>query len=134
MMMKMLKKYKEILLYIFFGIATTAVNIVAYYLLSKMNLITAFSTFFAWLISVIFAFFTNRKYVFKAEKSGFFKQLISFLSMRIITGVLDILIMIIFVDMLVFDDMLIKVLSNVLVIILNYIFSKFLVFKNKSKI
>ncbi len=130
-MNKLFAKYKEPIYYILFGIATTLVNIVAYFLLSKTSLSTAVSTASAWLISVIFAFFTNRKYVFNAGKNNFLKQLIGFFSMRIATGALDVLIMIIFVDALRFNDMLIKVLSNILVIILNYIFSKFLVFKTE---
>ncbi len=124
-----LKKYKELLLYIVFGVATTLVNIVAYFLLSKANLGTAVSTSLAWLISVVFAFLTNRKYVFNAENSCFLKQFLSFFIMRIATGIMDVLIMVIFVDVLEFNDMFIKVLSNLLVIILNYIYSKFLVFK-----
>ncbi|MBO5210523.1 MAG: GtrA family protein [Clostridia bacterium] len=130
-MNSLFKKYKEQILYIVFGAATTLVNIASYFLLSKLPLSTAIATILAWLISVIFAFFTNRKYVFEASKNGFLKQLFGFFSMRIATGVLDLLIMILFVDALEFNDMLIKVLSNILVIILNYIFSKFLVFKSK---
>ncbi len=130
-MNKLLKKYKEQILYIVFGIATTLVNIIAYFLLSKLPLGTAVATTLAWLISVIFAFFTNRKYVFNAEKGGFFRQFVSFLSMRIFTGALDVFIMILFVDVWGFNDLLIKLASNVLVIILNYIFSKFLVFKKE---
>lgn len=126
------KKYKEPLLYIVFGIATTLVNFVTYFLLSKLDFSTAISTSLAWLLAVLFAFFTNRKYVFEASKNGFLKQLFGFFSMRIATGVLDVLIMILLVDFLEFNDLLIKLLSNVLVIILNYIFSKFLVFKKKK--
>ncbi|MBQ3547042.1 MAG: GtrA family protein [Clostridia bacterium] len=128
----LLKKYKQPLLYIVFGIATTLVNFIAYFLLSKLSFGTAISTVLAWLISVIFAFFTNRKYVFNASKNGFLKQLFGFFSMRIATGVLDLLIMVLFVDVLEFNDLLIKLLLNILVIILNYFFSKFLVFKNKK--
>lgn len=124
-----LKKYKEPLLYIMFGIATTFVNFLAYFLLSKLEFSTAISTALAWFLSVLFAFFTNRKYVFEASKNGFLKQISGFFSMRVVTGILDILIMVLFVDILDFNDLLIKLLSNVLVVILNYIFSKFLVFK-----
>ena len=126
------KKYKEPLLYIVFGIATTLVNFITYFLLSKLDFSTAISTSLAWLLAVLFAFFTNRKYVFEASKNGFLRQLFGFFSMRIATGVLDVLIMIVLVDFLEFNDLLIKLLSNVLVIILNYIFSKFLVFKKKK--
>ena len=125
----LLKKYKQPVLYIVFGIATTLVNFLAYFLLSKLSFGTAISTALAWFLSVIFAFFTNRKYVFNASKNGFLKQLMGFFSMRIATGILDVFIMILFVDILEFNDLLIKLLSNILVIILNYIFSKFLVFK-----
>lgn len=128
----LLKKYKQPLLYIVFGIATTLVNFLAYFLFSKLSFDTAISTVLAWFLSVLFAFFTNRKYVFNAEKSGFLKQLFSFFSMRIATGVIDVSIMVLFVDVLEFNDLLIKLLSNILVIILNYIFSKFLVFKSKG--
>ena len=125
----LLKKYKQPLLYIVFGIATTLVNFLAYFLLSMLNFDVVISTILAWLLSVLFAFFTNRKYVFNSVKKDFLKQLIGFFSMRVATGVLDVLIMLLFVDVLEFNDLLIKLLSNVLVIILNYIFSKFLVFK-----
>ena len=124
-----LKKYKEPLLYIAFGIATTLVNFIAYFLFSKLSFSTAISTALAWFLSVLFAFFTNRKYVFEASKNGFLKQISGFFSMRVATGVLDILIMVLFVDILDFNNLLIKLLSNILVVILNYIFSKFLVFK-----
>ena len=127
-----LKKYKEPLLYIAFGIATTLVNFIAYFLFSKLSFSTAISTALAWFLSVLFAFLTNRKYVFNAEKNGFLKQLFSFFTMRIATGILDLFIMVLFVDLWKFNDLLIKVFSNVLVIILNYIFSKLLVFKNKK--
>ena len=131
-MMKIFKKYKEQLLYIVFGIATTLVNFFAYFLLSKLGLLTAISTVLAWILSVFFAFFTNRRYVFKAEKNAFLKQFLSFFSMRIATGILDLFAMVLFVDVLKFNDLLIKILSNILVIILNYIFSKFWVFKVKK--
>lgn len=127
-----LKKYKQPLLYIVFGIATTLVNFIAYFSLSKLSFSTATATSLAWLLSVLFAFFTNRKYVFKVSKDGLFKQLLSFFSMRVATGVLDVFIMILFVDILEFNDLLIKLLSNILVIILNYIFSKFLVFRKQK--
>ena len=125
----LLKKYKQPLLYIVFGIATTLVNFLAYFLLSMLNFDVVISTVLAWLLSVLFAFFTNRKYVFEASKNGFFKQIIGFFSMRIATGILDALIMVLFVVLWGFNDLIIKILSNVLVIILNYILSKLFVFK-----
>ena len=103
-MNNLFEKYKEQILYIIFGAATTLVNIIAYFLLSKLPLGTAIATILAWLISVFFAFFTNRKYVFKASKNGFLNQLFGFFSMRVLTGALDVFIMILFVDVLEFND------------------------------
>lgn len=124
-----MKKSKEIFFYLLFGALTTAVNIISFYLLDLMQFHTAVSTALAWLISVIFAFVTNKLYVFESRNNGFIKELISFFGCRIFTGVLDLGIMLLFVDVLSFNSLLIKILSNVLVVILNYIFSKFLIFK-----
>lgn len=124
-----MNKFREIFLYLLFGGLTTAVNIVSFYFLDLIDLPTAFSTVLAWLISVIFAFITNKLFVFESRQKAFFKEMLSFFGCRVFTGVLDLLIMLVFVDVLEFDSLLIKVLSNVLVIILNYVFSKFFIFK-----
>ena len=58
-------KYREIILYLFFGGCTTLVNIVAYYICSRIGFGTAISTIIAWVLSVLFAYVTNRKYVFE---------------------------------------------------------------------
>ena len=146
---RMFFKYKEIIMYLIFGVLTTLVGWITYFLILSIGKMTfdiqaedtTGGTYVAiytvaqivqWIAAVLFAFFTNRKYVFEASKNGFLKQLFGFFSMRIATGVLDVLIMILLVDFLEFNDLLIKLLSNVLVIILNYIFSKFLVFKKKK--
>lgn len=127
-------KYSTELSYLFFGVCTTLVNIVAYYLFSEVaalgNLI---STVLAWLLSVLFAFFTNRRFVFKSERVGMRAKLIEmchFFLSRVSTGALDVAIMYVAVDLLSWNSMLWKIISNVLVIILNYIFGK-LIFKKK---
>ncbi|MBE6776799.1 MAG: GtrA family protein [Ruminococcaceae bacterium] len=124
-----MKKFKEIFLYLLFGGLTTAVNIISFYFLDLIDLPTAVSTTLAWLISVIFAFITNKLFVFECHQNAFLKEMVSFFGCRVFTGVLDILIMLVFVDMFEFDSLLIKVLSNILVIILNFLFSKFFIFK-----
>ena len=124
-----MNKFREIFLYLLFGALTTAVNIISFYFLDLIDLPTAVSTTLAWLISVIFAFVTNKLFVFESRKNPLLKELFSFFGCRIFTGVLDILIMLVFVDMFEFNSLLIKVLSNILVIILNFLFSKFFIFK-----
>lgn len=124
-----MNKIKEIFLYLFFGALTTAVNIISFYFFDLINLSTAVSTILAWIFSVIFAFVTNKLFVFKSRQKSFLKEMISFFGCRIFTGVLDLVIMLVFVDVFEYNSLLMKVLSNVLVVILNYLFSKFFIFK-----
>ena len=121
---------KELLLYGIFGVLATIINIVAYWGLSRLLVMpTVPATVLAWLIAVIFAFWTNRTYVFRSKNSAVLKEAAEFFSARIATGVLDVIIMYLFVDVLGFYDVWVKTVSNILVIILNYILSKFFIFK-----
>lgn len=128
------RRYKNILLYTLYGICTTIVNIVCYYICSfQLNLSTVCSTIIAWIAAILFAFITNRKYVFRSSAYTFEKILIEFIKFlvsRVITGIIDIIGMYILVDILLFSGLISKAMINVLVIILNYIFSKKVVFKS----
>lgn len=130
-----IRKYKDILAYLFFGICTTVVNFVVYYILARMmNFSTSFSTVTAWFFAVIFAFVTNKIWVFRSKswkKKIVVEELSSFFVCRVATGVLDLVIMIVTVDILVWNDVVMKMVSNVLVILLNYIASKWIIFKRK---
>lgn len=129
-------KYKSVILYILFGGLTTLVNIVVYFACSCLKFSTAESTLTAWIISVLFAYITNRKYVFGSKSQGVksvFKEISNFFLSRFATGLLDLAVMLLFVDILNFNGMLIKVISNIVVIILNYVLGKFLVFKPSHK-
>lgn len=129
-------QYKELILYLFFGGCTTLVNIVVYFVFSRLQFGTELSTIFAWFSSVLFAYITNRIFVFQSRANGIsaiLKEALSFFSCRLATGVLDLAIMVFFVDYWHFNDLFIKVLSNIIVIILNYIASKLWIFKKKTK-
>ena len=131
-----LKKYKEMILYLIVGGLTTLINVVSYWLFAHpLSLNTVISTVLAWFVSVLFAFFANKIVVFGSksyEKKVFLKEMLLFFVSRAATGALDVAIMYIFVDLLLFNDVVIKIISNVIIIILNYVISKFLVFgKNK---
>lgn len=95
---------------------------------------TMMSTVLAWVFSVLFAYFTNRKWVFHSKATGtqaIVKEIVSFFGCRIATGVVDWACMFLFVEVLSFNDVTIKILANVLVIILNYVASKLIIFKQK---
>ena len=131
------KKYKEVLLYLFFGVLTTVVSIGSY---AFFNVAMGINELIANVISVLavlFAFFTNRIWVFAAPTKTveeFMKQLVSFAGGRVLTLVIEEMILLVFITMLHFNSMLIKFIAQVVVIILNYVISKLLVFrKDKSK-
>ena len=95
---------------------------------------TMISTVVAWVLAVLFAYITNRKWVFKSvanSRMEIVRELVSFFGCRIATGIVDWLCMFIFVEFLKFNDVLIKAVANILVIILNYIASKLIIFKKK---
>jgi putative flippase GtrA len=88
----------------------------------------------AWVLAVAFAYFTNKIWVFESKSwkwSVLKREISAFVSCRLATGILDIVIMYVCVDLLHWHAMLMKILSNILVIILNYVFSKLVIFKKK---
>ena len=129
-------KYKDVIPYLFFGVCTTLVNVIVYWLCAHpLNLGTMPSTIAAWFLAVVFAYITNRKWVFHSTAvtaPEITRELISFFGCRITTGIVDWLCMLVFVEVLGWNDVVIKFFANVLVIVLNYIFSKCVIFKNIS--
>lgn len=135
-MLELFKKHKSVILYLVFGALTTLVNIASYWLFAyPLSLNTLTSTILAWVLSVAFAFFTNKLIVFESRGNGtrhFLYELLMFFVARLVTGALDVAIMLVFVDLLHLNDIVIKIVSNVVVIILNYVISKFVIFaKNR---
>ena len=132
-----IKKYESVLLYLIFGVLTTFVNIVVYYILFNHVLLSnILSNGIAWVAAVIFAFITNKIWVFKSktlEIEQVIKELIAFFSARLSTGLLDMAIMYVGVDLLKVNSIYSKIISGVVVVMLNYIFSKLFIFrKNKE--
>lgn len=123
--------------YLFFGVCTTMVNIIAYYVCSHWGGLSIVpSTVIAWAVAVVFAYFTNKIFVFESrswEKAALLKEMLSFFACRGITGAMDILVMYVGVDVMHMFDMVVKVFSNLLGIILNYVMSKLLIFKKGSR-
>ncbi len=132
------EKDRNVISYGVFGILTTAVNIAVYWLMAHpVGLKTVPSTVTAWVAAVLFAYVTNRKWVFHSEAHTWKeirREIASFFVSRLSTGVLDWVCMLLFVDFLWFNDVKVKVLVNVMVIILNYIISKRIVFRSKNHV
>lgn len=126
------KNMKQLIAYGFFGVLTTLINIIAYWLVRKFDVAIVTSTIIAWLAAVFFAYWSNRKFVFESTNTGLiavFFEAVYFFMCRIATGVFDVAFMYIFADVIGFDDLVIKIVSNVIVVILNYVASKYFIFK-----
>ena len=129
------KEHQEGMRYLVFGALTTIVNIAVFMFIAKaFNLSTAICNSIAWIIAVLFAYITNKIWVFKVKKNSFKELLIEilfFFLARIFTLVLETIILVIFIDNLHFNSFIMKIISNIIVIIVNFILSKILIFKKK---
>ena len=128
-----LKILKHLFLYGLFGVLATLLDIFTYWFSTRaLKFSTIAGAFTAWLVSMLFAFFTNKKFVFQSESKSaavFLREGGYFFLCRIATGALEVGSMYIFVDLLGLPDMIIKIITNLTVIILNYVASKFFIFK-----
>lgn len=129
-------KYKEVLMYLFFGFLTFLVGVLTYaYFNVTLGINELIANIYSWILAVLFAFFTNRTWVFHSPTSGFaefMKQMFSFFCGRVATLVLEELILYVFITWLGFDSMLIKVIAQIVVIATNYVISKLVVFHEKK--
>lgn len=128
----------EVFTYLFFGGLTTVVNFVVYFIARDLlGLSMVIANSFAWLLSVIFAFVTNKVWVFHSQTEGLgelLSELGKFIFYRGLSYVLDMATMILLIDLLHMGDFFAKLITQVLVIIANYLFSKLFIFNKKSDV
>lgn len=131
----LIKKYEEVLSYLFFGGLTTLVNYIVY--LPCYNLFHfsgALSNAIAWVAAVSFAYITNKPFVFKSHDwsaKTVIPELTKFVGCRVGSGMAETVIIFIAVDLLAMNGNIIKLLTSVLVVVLNYVASKLVVFRKK---
>lgn len=132
--MTLFEKYKETILYLVFGVLSTIVNIVTYLFFTriiKLDVLVANSI--AWLVAVLFAYITNKFFVFESKETNFkflIKEFTSFASCRILSGVTEMGLMYVMIDLMAINDFIVKITTNVVVVVLNFIFSKLIIFKS----
>lgn len=128
------KEYrKHIVLYLIFGVITTMVNWISFYI---MRIFLPFieeniANIVSIILAVVVAYFTNRKYVFHSTEKNVLREFITFCSSRAVTMIIEVGLFFILVTLLGFNEMFVKVAESIIIIILNYIFSKCFVFENK---
>lgn len=135
MEVEFIKNYKECISYIFFGILSTIVNLLTYFIASRILEINYLaSNILAWFTAVIFAYITNKFFVFKSkniELKFLIKEFLSFINCRIFSGITEIILIYFMVEILKINDFIVKIITNFVVVILNFLFSKIIIFKNK---
>ena len=131
----LIEKYWDVLSYLFFGVLTTVVNYLIYLpVYNFCGLSAALSNMIAWVGAVIFAFLTNKPFVFHSHDwsaKTVVPELTKFVSCRVASGVLETVILFLTVDCLNWNGNIWKLVTQVLVIIINYVGSKLLVFRKK---
>ncbi len=126
---------KEIIMYLIFGVLTTVVSLAVYYasiftFLNPNNAIQLqIANIISWIAGVTFAYFTNRKFVFESKNENKLKEAGKFVSSRVITLIMDMIIMFLGVTCMHLNDKIMKLVSQVIITISNYVFSKIFVFK-----
>ena len=127
------RAHREGMRYLVFGALSTVLNIVVFAICAKVaNLSTTVSNTIAWIIAVLFAYVTNKIYVFNSKTTGvqdLVREIIAFFGARIVTLIIETVFLWVVIDKLGFNSILMKIISNVIVIILNFVFSKIFIFK-----
>jgi putative flippase GtrA len=131
------EKHEKILLYLFYGFLTTVVSFAAQYLCNLFGANTQIATAVSWICAVTFAFFVNKFYVFDSEKKDgktMFREAWKFYAARLISGIFEIVFLTVTVDFLGLNVYIFKLIAQIIIVISNYIFSKFVVFKKKENL
>lgn len=133
----LIKKNEELIRYLIIGVLTTVINYIAFVIFANVIKIDMhISNIIAWLISVIFAYFTNKLFVFESKSFKplvLLKEVVTFGAARVFSLLLEEIILYVFVDLLNMNKLIIKLIANIIVIIINYILSKFLIFKKSNE-
>ncbi|MEF2878607.1 MAG: GtrA family protein [Blautia sp.] len=137
LIVRLYRKYEELVMYLIVGVCTMIVSLVSYYILANpMGIYYQAANIISWVLAVAFAYVTNKKYVFKSKYtglSGTAREMTSFVSSRIASLLAEIVSMYFFVQICQIDDNIVKLMNQVLVTVLNYIFSRFWVFRKSRQ-
>ena len=127
----------ETVLYLIFGIITTLVNFSSYYIFAHLlNIRILYSTMLSWIIAVLESYVANKIFVFKTTRLGMHKtinELISYILSRLFTGILEWFSVWLLAEKLLYNDIVVKVIVSFLVVVINYVVGKVVIFKKMDK-
>jgi putative flippase GtrA len=131
------EKHESALLYLFYGFLTTVVSFAVQYAADLIGANTQIATAASWICAVTFAFFVNKFFVFGSERKDgktLFREVWQFYAARIVSGVFEVLFLTLTVDVLGLNVYIFKLIAQVIIVISNYVFSKFVVFKKEKSV
>jgi putative flippase GtrA len=127
---------REVISYLIFGVLTTLVNWVVYGMMVRTGVDYRIATAAAWVVSVLFAFIVNKIFVFQSydlHLAFVMKEIVSFTACRAASGVMEMVLMVIMVSWLNMDEYVSKVLVSIVVVVVNYVFSKLFIFRKSEE-
>ena len=125
-------KRKEVLNYLVFGVLTTVVNWIVFQVFNAgFSIHWSIANVIAWICSVLFAYITNRKFVFKSASRNIIREIALFVQFRLVSLFLEMLVLFILIERLSVAPFTSKVIAAVIVVAANYFFSKVIVFKER---
>ncbi len=131
------QKHREGMRYLVFGFLATVVNVLTFWLCEKIfHFSTLCNNIIAWITAVIFAYVSNKWCVFESKtntRKELIVEMFSFFGARVFTLILETALLIVTIDYLQFNSIIMKIISNILVILLNFVFSKLFIFKKTEK-
>lgn len=137
--MSIYRKYREQIAYLFFGGCTTIVNLATYFLLTRLTEVgESFATIVGQILAITFAYITNKIWVFESKTNTgkeLVKEILSFYGCRAATFFLDLFVVTkLCIEMLKYPDVPVKIIGNVVIILLNYLFSKLWIFSKDEEV
>lgn len=130
------EKYKEVVNYLVFGVLSTIVNFVTYFVVARLlGIDKVISNGISWFCSVTFAYITNKLFVFESKtdtSKAFIKEMVTFYLSRVLSGALcDVGTFALMVNVLNINDIVAKIVTQIMVIVMNYVLSKLVIFRKK---
>jgi len=129
-------RYRELILYVFFGGCTTLINIVVYFICRQwFSMAVVPADVAAWVLAVVFAYVTNKLFVFESKSWRprlIIKEAAEFFTARVVSLGVDVVLLYVTVEVLGWWELPMKIIANVVVIVINYIFSKWIIFRKDA--
>jgi len=130
--LQLVKRHQEIIWYIFFGVLTTAVNWIVFQVCVELLSINwSIANVVAWIAAVLFAYVTNRTVVFQSKSTDIAREFFVFVQFRIVSLLMEMGVMFLLIEMIGMATFASKVITSVVVVIANYVFSKAVIFKER---